>query len=119
MLIDNKHSTIYSGEDGYMNANLSEHKKMHYALDNVGLRAQATAAGLVQLCKELQSANILSEEAASRIKASIANEICVSQHRTVSTSQYRADICRRLDQIFTGSAPIGPASSLPMMDRSS
>ncbi len=99
-----------------MTTGLNEHKKLHYALDHVGLRAQATAAGLVQLCKELQNANILSEEAVSRIKSSIANEICVGQHRTVSTSQYRADICQRLDQIFSGSAPIGPASSLPMTD---
>ncbi len=91
---------------------LNEQKKLHFALTNVGLRAQATAAGLVQLCKELRDANVLSQDAVDRIKMSIANEISVSSPRSICSEQYRKDIRERLDLIFDGNERIGPAEGL-------
>lgn len=95
-----------------MTVPLNEQKKLHFALTNVGLRAQATAAGLVQLCKELHDAKVLSDDAMERIKGAIANEISVSAPRSISCEQYRRDIRDRLDMIFEGDEKIGPADGL-------
>ena len=42
-------------------------KKLHYELSHVGLRAQATAVGLLQLCHELRRVNVIDEAAIDRI----------------------------------------------------
>ncbi len=46
-----------------MDSRLEKQRRLHFDLINVGLRAQATAAGLVRLCIELRDADILTEEA--------------------------------------------------------
>ncbi|SCW91231.1 hypothetical protein SAMN02927924_03977 [Sphingobium faniae] len=87
-------------------------KKRHFDLTNVGLRAQATATGLLQLCRELQRANILDEEAVERIKVAIAHEIEISAPRAIISQNYRQDIRNRLDQLFAGEGNIGSADAL-------
>ena len=42
-----------------MTVAMEQQKKLHFELTNVGMRAQATAAGMVQLCRELHRAGIL------------------------------------------------------------
>ena len=87
-------------------------KKLHFDLVNVGLRAQATAAGLVQLCRELQRAGILDDQGVGRIKGEIANEIALAAPRHVRGSEFRQDIEARLDRIFAGEQQLGDAAGL-------
>ncbi|WP_336968542.1 hypothetical protein [Sphingobium aromaticiconvertens] len=89
-----------------------KHKKLHFDLTNVGLRAQATAAGLVQLCTELRRANILEEAAVERIKNAIADEIIVCAPRSIASQDYRRDIRNRLDLLFAGEKHLGDADAL-------
>lgn len=94
----------------------AEKQRLHHELKNVGLRAQATATGLVQLCKELQAAGILSDEAVERIKESIADEIALTAPRPMLRSDYRKEVCERLDGIFSGAEKLGPAEDMPFAD---
>ncbi|MGE4429384.1 MAG: hypothetical protein AB7E05_01420 [Sphingobium sp.] len=89
-----------------------DHKKLHYDLTNVGLRAQATAVGLLQLCVELRRAGVLEDAAVERIKSAIAEEIVVCAPRTVASRDYRQDIRDRLDHLFAGDQKLGPADEL-------
>jgi len=95
-------------------SNSIENRRYRVDLSNVGLRAQATAAGLVQLCVELQRANVLPQQAIDRIKAAIADEILASVPRHVSTHQYKDETRSRLDRIFAGKQEVGPADQLGM-----
>lgn len=90
----------------------TEQKRLHLDLKNVGLRAQATAAGLVQLCKELQAAGILGDEAIWRVKEAIADEIALTAPRPVVRAEFRKDVCERLDRIFSGAEKLGPAANI-------
>jgi hypothetical protein len=90
----------------------NEQRKLHYELSNVGLRAQATAVGLVQLCIELQRANVLDSGAIERVKDAIADEVLVAAPRPVSTPAYRRDIRARLDRLFAGEQEMGSADAL-------
>ena len=84
----------------------------HYELKNVGLRAQATAAGLVQLCRELQNAGVLTEAAVARIKDSIAGEIALTAPRSIPRETFRQDVCNRLDALFSGEQTLGTGEGL-------
>lgn len=95
-----------------MTPDLDKQKKLHFDLTNVGLRAQATAAGLVQLCLELRRVEILDDPAVERIKTAIACAIEVSAPRSVANAAYRRDIKGRLDQLFAGEAKVGSADAL-------
>lgn len=91
-----------------------KHKRLHYDLQNVGLRAQATAVGLVQLCIELRRANVIDEPALDRIKGAITNEIAVTMPRTVVREAQRREIRARLDRLFSGQEGMGSADVLAM-----
>jgi len=91
---------------------LDKQKKLHFDLSNVGLRAHATAAGLLQLCQELRRVGMLDETAIERIKDAIACDIAVSASRSVATAEYRRDIKTRLDKLFAGEEKIGSADAL-------
>lgn len=90
----------------------NERKRLHYDLTNVGLRAQATAAGLVQMCMELRNAKVLPEAAIERIKDAIFEEISVSVPRQVATVPYLHEVRSRLDRIFAGQLELGNAAGL-------
>lgn len=90
----------------------AEQKRLHLDLKNVGLRAQATAAGLVQLCKELEAVGVLSGEAVWRVKEAIADEIALTAPRPMVRADFRKDVCERLDRIFSGAEKLGPAANI-------
>ncbi|HUD30104.1 MAG TPA: hypothetical protein VMQ93_14625 [Novosphingobium sp.] len=90
---------------------------MHDDLRNVGLRAQATAAGLVQLCKELNAAGVLDEGAVQRVKHAIADEIALTAPRPIPRADFRRDVCERLDALFAGDEKVGPADRLSFATR--
>jgi len=87
-------------------------KKLHHELDYVGLRAQATAVGLLQLCIELRRANVIDQPAVERIKGAIAEEIIVAAPRAVACDAYRRDVRARLDRLFAGDEEVGSAEAL-------
>lgn len=87
-------------------------KKLHFDLTNVGLRSQATAVGLVQLCCELRRANVLDDAAIDRIKDAIADQISVAVPRAMASESYRRDIGARLDRLFAGEMEVGSADAL-------
>lgn len=89
-----------------------DQKKLHYDLTNVGLRAQATAVGLLQLCIELRRANVLDNAAVDRIKSAIADEIIVCAPRPIDRQDYRRDVRERLDRLFAGEQKLGAPEEL-------
>jgi hypothetical protein len=96
---------------------VEERRKLHFDLAKVGLRAQATAVGLVQLCLELRRTSVLDDPAVERIKDAIADEVSVTApRRMVASSEYRADIRARLDRLFSGQLEVGSAEALAMGD---
>jgi len=90
--------------------------RTHHALEFLGLRARATAIGLVQLCMELREAGLVSEEALARIKDAIAAELAADAPRTAVRQQYQADVRRRLDRIFAGQEPVQPSPTVSPAD---
>ena len=95
-----------------MSIGAGNQKKLHHDLTNVGLRAQATAAGLVQLCVDLRGAGILDEDALNRIKAAIGDEIIIGAARPVDRKGYRQEVRARLDRLFSGEERMGPAERI-------
>ncbi len=75
-------------------------RRLNTEMGLVGLRAQATAVGLVQLCAELLQAGVLSNEAVSRIKSAIADQIVVSYKPHRGRDAFEASLHRRLDKLF-------------------
>lgn len=101
--------------------NEQDHRGVHFALEFLGIRAQATAMGLVQLCSELRHAGVIDQAAVERVKESIAEEIAAHAPRTVAKQQYLSDIRGRLDRIFAGDEPIGavPVETADVADEDS
>jgi hypothetical protein len=87
-------------------------KRLHWELTNVGLRAQATAAGLVQLCVELRCANLIDDPAIERIKEAIADEVLVAAPRVTASPGFRREVKDRLDKLFAGEQEVGSADAL-------
>ena len=77
-----------------------EDRRLHDAMDFIGLRALATAAGLIQMCAELHRAGLFDEEAIDRIKDAMAREIALSRRGTFETEFKTAK--QRLDALFEG-----------------
>lgn len=96
-----------------MTSGYDRQKKLHFDVMNVGLRAQATAVGFVQLCIELKAAKVLDEAALERIKDAIADEVSVAAPRRMSVQEHRHDIKARLDRLFVGEQKVGSTEDLP------
>lgn len=80
-------------------------RERHRTLDFVGLRAHATAVGLIQLCEELLNAGILSADGLDRIKDAICSELAVGKRARVSDQREFDDMLRRrIDAVF----PVAP-----------
>jgi hypothetical protein len=71
-------------------------RELHRTLDFIGLRAQATTVGLIQLCAELVRAGLLGDE----IKDSIHRELAVSRPRGRDRAEFEQTLKDRLDAIF-------------------
>ncbi|HWV60572.1 MAG TPA: hypothetical protein VN034_07960 [Sphingopyxis sp.] len=84
-------------------------RERHQTLDLIGLRAHATAVGLIQLCEELLNAGVLNMDGLDRIKDAICSELTVSKRARVS-QQLNLDqsLRRRIDAVFPA-APGQPA----------
>lgn len=91
---------------------VDKQKRLHFDVTNVGLRAQATAVGFVQLCIELREANVLTDQALQRIKDAIADEVSIAAPRRTAIQNFRREISQRLDRLFGGQQPVGPAEAL-------
>jgi hypothetical protein len=77
-----------------------EDRRLHDAMDFIGLRALATAAGMIQLCSELQRAGVFDDAAIDRIKETMAREIALSSRRSFD-AEYPI-VKQRLDALFAG-----------------
>ena len=84
-----------------------EENRLHDAVSFVGLRAQATAVGLLQLSAELVRAGVLDEAAVTRIKEAIAKDIALSRPRSAVKEDYERSIRERLDGLFGGGQTLG------------
>jgi hypothetical protein len=84
-----------------------ETRKIHQSIDLVGLRAQATAVGLIQLTVELVRAKVIDEDAVGRIKDAIFRDIALARPASVKKEEFDTNIKRRLDALFSGSEPVG------------
>jgi hypothetical protein len=82
-----------------------EDRKLHDQVGFVGLRAQATAVGFIQLCTELCGAGVLDAAAMDRIKEAIAKELALSRPRSSYQAEFEGSL-RRLDDLFAGRAEI-------------
>jgi hypothetical protein len=81
----------------------------HDTLELIGLRAHATAVGLIQLCEELLNAGVLSVEGLDRIKDAICTELTVGKRERVSRqSNFDETLRSRIDAVFP-MAPGEPA----------
>ncbi len=76
-------------------------KQLHDTLGFVGLRAQATAVGLLQLSAELVRAGVLDNDAVTRIKQAIFDDLALTRPISQAKTEYEAALQRRLDQLFT------------------
>ena len=90
----------------------SEEQRLHDAVSFVGLRAQATAVGLLQLSNELRRAGVIDENAVDRIKDAIARDISLSCPRSQPKREFLTGIRQRLDRLFAGQEPVGDARAL-------
>ncbi|MBR2171141.1 hypothetical protein [Sphingopyxis sp.] len=76
-------------------------RERHQTLDLIGLRAHATAVGLIQLCEELLNAGVLSAAGLDRIKDAICSELTVAKRARVSRQWDFDDTLRqRIDAVF-------------------
>lgn len=91
-------------------------RRLHYDVTNLGLRAQATAVGLIQLCIELRQANVLTDDALTRIKSAIGDELAIGPYRRIASREQRSEINTRLDRLFDGAQKLGPADDLAFLD---
>lgn len=74
--------------------------RLHECLDYIGLRAQATSVGLLQLCAELVNAGVLDDDALDRIKSAIQHDITVSKPRKHGQIEFETVLRKRLDAVF-------------------
>lgn len=87
----------------------TEHaRELHETLEFIGLRAQATTVGLLQLCAELARVSVLDEAAIERIKGAIFREITVTHPRGYNRAEFEDTLRKRLDAIFPGAAERAP-----------
>jgi hypothetical protein len=85
-----------------------EIKRLHDEVGFIGLRAQATAVGLLQISIELHRVGVLDDTAIERIKDAIANDLALSPPNHLTREQHRVTLKLRLDRLFSGSEPLSP-----------
>ena len=88
-------------------AQAAEARELHRTLEFIGLRAQATTVGLIQVCTELVRAGVLDDDAIQRIKDSIHRELSVSHGRGRNQAEFEETLKHRLDAIFPKASAMG------------
>lgn len=94
-----------------------EDRKIHDDVSLVGLRAHATAVGLVTLARELVKAGVLDDAAVERIKEAIVRELSLGRSRSTSAEEFERTTRHRLDGLFTGKEAVGETVPAQMADR--
>ena len=89
----------------------TENRKLRESVDLLGLRAQVTAVGFVQMAVELKRAGVLDDAALGRIKDAICGDIMLSKPTAIEREEYERSIRRRLDALFEGREPVGKTPS--------
>ena len=79
---------------------LADDRRVHNGIDVVGLRAQATAVGLIQLCAELNRSGALDDEALGRVKDAIARDLSITAPLGMRKDEFDDWVHRRLDGLF-------------------
>jgi hypothetical protein len=93
-------------------------RELHNTLEFIGLRAQATTVGLLQLCTELVRAGVLDGAAIQRIKDAIRMELTLTHSRGHYRGEFEETLRQRLDAIFPSGedarrqAPVGDLHDL-------
>ena len=77
----------------------NEARRLHHDLEFIGLRAQATSVGFLQLCAELVKAGVIGDDGLQRIKDAIHREICANSRRH-DRDEFETTLRQRLDAIF-------------------
>ena len=92
-------------------------RRLHDDLEFIGLRAQATSVGLIQLCAELMRVGVLDDSAIQRIKEAVQSDISISNPRVHGRGEFQETLRKRLDSIFprSGDAPRSPVGSVDDM----
>ena len=86
-------------------------ERLHDEVSLVGLRAQATAVGLLKLTSELVRAGVLDEAAVTRIKEAIVKELSLTRSRSSSKDEFERSTRARLDALFAGEAQVEERSA--------
>ena len=88
-----------------------EGKQLHDAIDFVGLRAHATAVGLIQLTAELVRAGVLDEAAVERMKEVIAQDLELKRPPHATKEAFEKQVRIRLDRLFSAEVKLEPNAS--------
>ncbi|MFA6117566.1 MAG: hypothetical protein WC729_26480 [Sphingomonas sp.] len=83
-------------------------KEVHDLVSFVGLRAHATAVGLIQLSVELARAGVIQEDAITRIKEAIFDDLALGRPGSLSKEEFERSTRLRLDRLFAGEEKLGP-----------
>lgn len=86
-------------------------ERLHDEVALVGLRAHATAVGLLTLTSELVRAGVLDEAAVTRIKEAIVKELSLTRSRSSSKEEFERSTRKRLDALFAGEAHVEEPSA--------
>ena len=77
-----------------------ETRRAHRDLSLAGLRAEATATGLIQLIRELRGSGALAPDAVGRIRDRVVDDLTLSRPIGASEDDFRSDLRRRLDHLL-------------------
>jgi hypothetical protein len=89
----------------------AEARELHRTLEFIGLRAQATTIGLIQVCTELVRVGVLEDDAIQRSKDSIHRELSVSHGRDRNQAEFEETLRHRLDPIFPKASAVGQSAT--------
>lgn len=87
-------------------------RELHRTLEFIGLRAQATTVGMLQLCTELVRAGTFNQDAVERIKQAIFCEIAVNQPSGYNRAEFERTLKQRLDAIFPSTSDAQPRAQV-------
>lgn len=95
---------------------MEQARELHRTLEFIGLRAQATTVGLLQLCAELVNAGVLHDDAIERIKEAIYRELTATSPRGYNRAEFEKTLRQRLDSIFPHAKDPEPRARVGTVD---
>lgn len=86
----------------------SKAKKSHFELQHAGFRSRATAAGFLQLTRELKALAVIDDQAIERIREAMLSELLENLPRSlVGDSAYEDRLRERLKALLAGDQQSG------------